>query len=59
MLVLAMEFSKGVRARRRRSLRAEQEQLDSPRRARHEGIPKAEAMGVQPTPRLRGMPNSE
>jgi len=33
MLVLAMEFSKDVRTRRRRSLGAEQEQPDDPPRA--------------------------
>jgi len=42
MLVLAMEFSRGARARRcRRSLRTEQEQSNAPRRAWFEGSPRA------------------
>ena len=43
MLVLAMEFSKGARARRRRSLATEQEQPDESSGARRTvGVPSSE-----------------
>ena len=50
MLVLAMEFSRDARARKRRSLETEQEQPDAPRSARNEGIPPGQARGRRPTP---------
>ena len=58
MLVLAMEFSRDVRARQRRSLRTEQEQPDDPRSARYEGMSQDEP-GTSTDAELRGTPNNQ
>jgi hypothetical protein len=59
MLVLAMEFSRDMRARQRRSLRAEEEQSVAPCRGRYRrGFPGTNP-GRSPNADLHGTPSNQ